>query len=168
MNIEVIYTPLYQLYIIYLEGVASCYIGIISSKKRSQISGFAVNAFSRFQCILKCNRMPIAHVITLRKNRIAVIMSRKISFDEKFKTFRIYYGSSLYALCITPELSLEHLYWGKVRSDVLAEFCYYMSTLLLFAGTSCRVRFKISFSILSYDTVSHFGRKTKNWQWFVA
>lgn len=36
-----------------------------------------------------------------------------ISFNEKDKTFRLYFGNSLYAFCITPELSLEHLYWGK-------------------------------------------------------
>lgn len=40
-------------------------------------------------------------------------MTSRILFDEKFNTFKIYFGSSLYALCITPELSLEHLYWGK-------------------------------------------------------
>eukprot|EP01041_Mallomonas_annulata_P002693 gene2693-5303_t len=36
-----------------------------------------------------------------------------ISFDKVFKTFRIYSGDSLYAFAISPELSLEHLYWGK-------------------------------------------------------
>jgi hypothetical protein len=34
-------------------------------------------------------------------------------FDEDFKTFRLYTGKSLYAFCITAELTLEHLYWGK-------------------------------------------------------
>lgn len=37
----------------------------------------------------------------------------RIFFDEHFKTFRLYAGNSLYAMCISPELSLEHLYWGK-------------------------------------------------------
>ena len=36
-----------------------------------------------------------------------------ITFDPNFKTFRIYAGDSLYAFSISPELSLEHLYWGK-------------------------------------------------------
>ena len=40
-----------------------------------------------------------------------------ISFDESFKTFRIYAGKSLYAFCISPELSLEHLYWGKLLPE---------------------------------------------------
>lgn len=35
-----------------------------------------------------------------------------IKFDSKCKTFRLYSGESLYAFCITPELNLEHLYWG--------------------------------------------------------
>ncbi len=37
----------------------------------------------------------------------------RISFDEKSRTFRLYPGNSLYAFCISPKLSLEHLYWGK-------------------------------------------------------
>lgn len=64
---------------------------------------------------------------------------KRCVFDEQFKTFRfvfsyfgktshinflrycilttfifrLYPGNSLYAFCITPELILEHLYWGK-------------------------------------------------------
>jgi len=34
-------------------------------------------------------------------------------FDEKHNTFRLYAGTSLYAFSISPELSLEHLYFGK-------------------------------------------------------
>ena len=30
---------------------------------------------------------------------------------------RLYPGKSLYAFCISPELSLEHLYWGKTLHD---------------------------------------------------
>ena len=37
----------------------------------------------------------------------------RILFDEAWKTFSIYPGNSLYAFCITPEGSLEHLYWGN-------------------------------------------------------
>lgn len=37
----------------------------------------------------------------------------RIVFDENFKTFRLYPGNSLYAFSISPELSLEHLYFGK-------------------------------------------------------
>lgn len=40
-----------------------------------------------------------------------------ISFDNLTSTFRIYAGSSLYAFCITPELGLEHLYWGEALHD---------------------------------------------------
>jgi hypothetical protein len=36
-----------------------------------------------------------------------------IRFDATFKTFYLYPGNSLYAFSISPELSLEHLYWGK-------------------------------------------------------
>ena len=35
-----------------------------------------------------------------------------ISFDETFKTFRLAAGNTTYALCLSPELTLEHLYWG--------------------------------------------------------
>ena len=37
----------------------------------------------------------------------------RIIFDGAWRTFSIYPGKSLYAFCITPEGSLEHLYWGK-------------------------------------------------------
>eukprot|EP01038_Epipyxis_sp_PR26KG_P016244 gene16244-22115_t len=37
-----------------------------------------------------------------------------IHFDKNYKTFRLYAGNSLYAFSISPELVLEHLYWGKV------------------------------------------------------
>jgi hypothetical protein len=40
-----------------------------------------------------------------------------IWFDETFKTFRLRAGETLYAFCITPELTLEHLYWGKTLPD---------------------------------------------------
>ena len=36
-----------------------------------------------------------------------------IIFDSNFKTFQLYPGNSLYAFSISPELSLEHIYWGK-------------------------------------------------------
>lgn len=39
--------------------------------------------------------------------------SARIVFDENLKTFSLYPGASLYSFCISPELSLEHLYWGK-------------------------------------------------------
>eukprot|EP01039_Chlorochromonas_danica_P002520 gene2520-2760_t len=42
-----------------------------------------------------------------------VKQTKNIIFDENFKTFRLLSGDSLYTMCITPELSLEHLYWGK-------------------------------------------------------
>jgi hypothetical protein len=41
----------------------------------------------------------------------------RVSFDENLKTFRLYAGESLYAFCISPELTLEHLYWGKSLPD---------------------------------------------------
>lgn len=41
-------------------------------------------------------------------------ISKRIFFDEQLKTFRLYPGNSLYTFCLSPELSLEHLYWGKV------------------------------------------------------
>jgi hypothetical protein len=37
----------------------------------------------------------------------------RVIFDATFKTFRLYPGKSLYAFSISPELTLEHLYWGK-------------------------------------------------------
>mgnify|MGYP003385394035 CR=1 FL=1 len=36
-----------------------------------------------------------------------------IYFDKSNKTFRLYCGDSLYAFAIGPDMSLEHLYWGK-------------------------------------------------------
>ena len=41
------------------------------------------------------------------------IPEMRIVFDEKYKTFRLYAGKSLYAFSISPELCLEHLYWGE-------------------------------------------------------
>lgn len=40
-----------------------------------------------------------------------------VFFDEHFKTFRLTAGDSLYAFCISPELTLEHLYWGQKLPD---------------------------------------------------
>jgi hypothetical protein len=40
-----------------------------------------------------------------------------INFNETCKTFRLNAGNSLYAFCITPELTLEHLYWGTKLHD---------------------------------------------------
>jgi hypothetical protein len=37
--------------------------------------------------------------------------NQRIIFDGSYKTFRLYPGKSLYAFSISPELSLEHLYW---------------------------------------------------------
>lgn len=42
-----------------------------------------------------------------------VLETDHIRFDENFKTFSLEAGDSLYAFCISPELTLEHLYWGK-------------------------------------------------------
>mmetsp|Transcript_12750 Transcript_12750/g.21198 ORF Transcript_12750/g.21198 Transcript_12750/m.21198 type:complete len:218 (-) Transcript_12750:53-706(-) len=42
-----------------------------------------------------------------------VTSTPRVFFDEDFKTFRLYAGTSMYAFCITPELALEHLYWGE-------------------------------------------------------
>jgi hypothetical protein len=41
-----------------------------------------------------------------------VVSTSHVTFDENLLTFYLYAGSSLYAFCITPELNLEHLYWG--------------------------------------------------------
>jgi hypothetical protein len=41
-----------------------------------------------------------------------VSSTQHVFFDADFKTFRLYAGNTLYAFCITPELTLEHLYWG--------------------------------------------------------
>jgi len=43
--------------------------------------------------------------------------SSHIVFDENVKTFRLYAGNSMYSFCISPELNLEHLYWGKKLQD---------------------------------------------------
>lgn len=40
----------------------------------------------------------------------------RVYFDDARRTFSLYSGESLYAFCITPELSLEHLYWGPSLS----------------------------------------------------
>lgn len=41
-----------------------------------------------------------------------VSSTQMVFFDADFKTFRLYAGKTMYAFCITPELTLEHLYWG--------------------------------------------------------
>ena len=42
----------------------------------------------------------------------------RVVFEEKFKTFKLFPGvDSLYAFSISPELTLEHLYWGKRLQD---------------------------------------------------
>lgn len=46
-----------------------------------------------------------------KRNR-AVVRTSHVLFDETLLTFYLYSGNSLYALSITPELSLEHLYFG--------------------------------------------------------
>lgn len=46
-----------------------------------------------------------------------------IAFDERFKTFRLRCGDSHYALAISPELSLEHVYWVS-----LPKLCYSSSS----------------------------------------
>jgi len=46
-------------------------------------------------------------------NCIRVKQTIFIKFEEDYKTFRLHAGNSLYAFCIGPELTLEHLYWGK-------------------------------------------------------
>jgi hypothetical protein len=35
-----------------------------------------------------------------------------VFYDERFKTFRLYAGSTMYSFCISPQFTLEHLYWG--------------------------------------------------------
>lgn len=47
------------------------------------------------------------------RNMRVVKETTNIKFDENFKTFSLLAGNSLYAFCISPELTLEHLYWGK-------------------------------------------------------
>ena len=42
----------------------------------------------------------------------AVVRTSHVMFDERLLTFYLFAGSSLYAFCITPELNLEHLYFG--------------------------------------------------------
>ena len=46
-----------------------------------------------------------------KRNR-AVVRTSHVLFDETLLTFYLYSGNSLYAFSITPELSLEHLYFG--------------------------------------------------------
>jgi len=47
-----------------------------------------------------------------------VHQTNHIRFDKNVKTFSLIAGDSLYAFCISPELTLEHLYWGKnIRND---------------------------------------------------
>ena len=45
-------------------------------------------------------------------NNRAVVKTSHVMFDESLLTFYLFAGSSLYAFCITPELNLEHLYFG--------------------------------------------------------
>ena len=46
-------------------------------------------------------------------NCVRVKQTKYIKFEEDYKSFRLHAGNSLYAFCIGPELTLEHLYWGK-------------------------------------------------------
>jgi hypothetical protein len=60
-------------------------------------------------------------------------------FDARQKTFRLYAGSSLYAFCITPELSLEHLYFGKaVCSDFDLRFISESARMTVFSTHEAR------------------------------
>jgi hypothetical protein len=47
----------------------------------------------------------------------AVEKTSHIYFDDNFKTFVLSAGNSTYSFCISPELTLEHLYWGKRLKD---------------------------------------------------
>ena len=40
--------------------------------------------------------------------------SRHVFFDRSQKTFRLYFGESLYVFSLSPELGLEHLYIGRI------------------------------------------------------
>ena len=44
---------------------------------------------------------------------VEVLETTHIYFSEKFKTFRLFCGNSLYSFCITSEFTLQHLYFGK-------------------------------------------------------
>ena len=69
--------------------------------------------------VLQLKSPQIRSIISLSSQQISlsflmipVKATTHIQFDEEFKTFRLHSGKSLYAFCIGPELSLEHLYWG--------------------------------------------------------
>jgi len=51
--------------------------------------------------------------LNMKQTVKCVTSTDRIFFDENVKTFRLYAGNSLYAISISPELTLEHLYWGK-------------------------------------------------------
>ena len=50
--------------------------------------------------------------LAMKKKNRAVVKTSNVMFDESLLTFYLFAGSSLYAFCITPELHLEHLYFG--------------------------------------------------------
>jgi hypothetical protein len=63
----------------------------------------------------------------------AVYETTHINFNEVHKTFKIRSGDSLYAFAITPELSLEHLYWGPdLNEDFDLRYLSISSRLLHF------------------------------------
>lgn len=55
----------------------------------------------------------MSHRFSGKNGHKAVPYTSHISFDERDKTFRLYAGKSIYAFCISPELTLEHLHWGE-------------------------------------------------------
>jgi hypothetical protein len=51
------------------------------------------------------------------ENMKPIKRTNNVYFDEHLKTFRLHAGNTLYAFCISPELTLEHLYWGKMLHE---------------------------------------------------
>lgn len=48
---------------------------------------------------------------------MSVHVQPRVLYDAEFRTFSLYPGNSLYVFSISPELSLENLYWGKVLTS---------------------------------------------------
>jgi hypothetical protein len=104
----------------------------------------------------------------MAKSSKHVKSTNNISFDEHFKTFRLYAGKSLYAFSITAELSLEHLYWGKslpVGYDLryLSQINRYTHFTTVEAAPIASFNSKVVVEAETLDEIQKTWRENRSW-----
>ena len=95
-------------------------------------------------------------------DRLKPTATKRIIFEEKNKTFRLYSGwnasegapSSLYAFTISPELCLEHLYWGpSLHHGFDLRYLGESSRSTVFSTAEMRENIAVSASTLELDVL---------------